>query len=140
MERLDISEFARNEPWVPVIELLYSGGDLPPIANIRLQWRLFEGAPGEPLFDLDDVAFQDIPVSSEDIASGSADEGDRILRMFPGIGVPAMLTLPSGLNQPEPGEADRYVWDAVITYTDDQSERAVGGYSYVEKGVTLSGE
>lgn len=140
MERLDISGFARNEPWDPVIELLYDGGDLPPIANIRLQWRLYEGAPGAPLFDLADVAFEDVPVPAEDIESGAANEGDRILRLFPGIGVAGMLTLPSGLNQPEPGEADRYVWDAVITYSDGQSERAVGGFTCVEKGVTLSGE
>lgn len=140
MERLDISGFACNEPWAPVIELLYAGGALPPIANVRLQWRLYEGAPGDPLFDLDDVAFEDVPVSSQDVASGTVEEGDRILRLLPGIGVPAMQELPTGLNQPEPGEADRFVWDAVIEYDDGQSERAVGGFSYVEKGVTLSGE
>lgn len=140
MERLDISGFARNEPWAPIIELLYSGGDLPPIGNIRLQWRRYEGAPGAPLFDLTSVAFEEIAASPDEIAAGLAEEGDRILRLFPGIGVAGMQTLPSGLNEPEPGEADRYVWDAVIHYTDDQSERVVGGFSYIEKGVTLSGE
>lgn len=140
MYRLDLTG-SRNEDWRPTIELIYAGGDLPPIDHIRLQWRLYEGAPGDPLFDIEAVAFEDVAVSEDDIASGEAAEGDRILRLLPGIGLPAMQTLPTGLNQPEPGDADRFVWDAVIFYADDDlNERAIGGFVYVEKGVTLSGD
>jgi hypothetical protein len=139
MERLDLPA-SRNEDWRPTIELIYAGGDLPPINHIRMQWRLYEGAPGDPLFDIEAVAFEDVAASADEIASGAAQAGDRILRLFPGIGVPAMQTLPSGLNQPEPGEADRFVWDAVIFYEDGLNERAIGGFVYVEKGVTLSGD
>lgn len=139
MERLDLTG-SRNEDWRPTIDYAYSGGDLPlDGATIRLQWRLEEGSPGDPLFDIDPVAFEDFPATEEDIAHGVARAGDRILRLYPGVGVAGMQTLPTGLNAPEFGEADRYVWDAVITYADDLTDRFIGGYVYVSKGVTLNG-
>lgn len=139
MERLDLTA-SRNETWQPTIDYAYSGGALPLTgASIQMQWRLYEGAPGTPLIDLADVEFEDIAATPEDIALGVAREGDRILRLSPVINQATLAALPTGLNQPEAGDADRYSWDAVITYADDAKDRFVGGFAYLDQGVTIGG-
>lgn len=137
--RLDLTA-SRNETWQPTIDLVYSGDPLPLTgATIRMQWRLYEGAAGDPLLDFPGVVYQDFPASPDDIARGVANPGQRILRLLPGAPKSALQLLPTGLNQPEPGEADAYVWDAVITYADDVEERIVAGIVQVAKGTTIDG-
>lgn len=136
MERLALTA-SRNETWQPTIDYAYSGGALPLTgASIQMQWRLYEGAPGAPLIDLTDVEFEDIAATPEDIALGVAREGDRILRLSPVVDQPTLAALPTGLNQPEPGEADRYTYDVVVSYADGVKDRIYGGYIYLEQGVT----
>ncbi|WP_311267442.1 hypothetical protein [Sphingobium sp. WCS2017Hpa-17] len=138
-ERLDLTA-SRNETWRPTIDLPYSGAALPLAgATISLQWRLYEGATGAPLLDCGSVPFTDQLESDEDIASGVAKPGDRVLRLSPVASKAAINALPSGLNQPEPGEADRYVWDAIITYADGAIDRPVAGFVYLGKGTTVNG-
>lgn len=136
-ERLDLTA-SRNETWQPTIDVPYSGGALPlDGATISLQWRLYEGAPGAPLIDCPDVEFLDEEESPSDIAAGIAAAGDRVLRLFPEASEATINALPSGLNEPEPGDADRYVWDAIITYSDGAIDRPVAGFVYLGKGTTL---
>lgn len=132
-ERLDLWA-SRNETWRATIDLPYTGGALPLTgASISLQWRLYEGAAGSPLVSLVGVAFEDVLANAEDQASGIPD-GVRILRLFPLINQSVLEALPTGRNQPEPGDADRYVWDAIITYSDGVTDRPVQGFVYLGKG------
>lgn len=128
-ERLDITA-SRNETWRPTIELPYSGAELPLAgATISLQWRLYEGATGDPLIDCPNVAFTD-----------TVDGDARLLTLFPEASDADINALPSGLNQPEPGDADSYCWDAIITYADGAIDRPVAGFVYLGKGTTVHGE
>lgn len=134
---LDLSA-ARNETWLPTIDYAYSGGAMALAgATIRMQWRLYEGAPGAPLIDLTPIPFQDIEATLEDIELGAARPGDRILRISPGITQTALTALPSGLNNPEPGDADRFVHDLRVTYSDGTTDTLVAGFVYLNKGVTI---
>lgn len=138
--RLDLTA-SRNETWRPTIDLAYSGDPLPLTgATIKMQWRLYEGAPGAPLLDFGDVPFEDILATAEDVANGVASPGDRILRLLPIMIKSALEALPTGVNQPEIGEADRFAWDAVIHYADDVEERIVAGVVDLSKGVTVDGD
>lgn len=132
MERLEL-EATRGDAWQPTIEYSYEG-TLPEGATARLQWRLYEGAPGAPLLDIPSCPFEDGLASAEDIAAGFARRGDRILRLLPDVTVPD--DLPSGQNQPEPGEADRYAWDVAIVVSGNVVLRPLGGFVIVNKGVT----
>ena len=135
-ERLDLTA-SRNETWRPTIDYVYGGAALPLTgATARMQWRLYEGAAGSALIDLVDVPYEDDPATADDIAQGWAREGDRILRLSPTIAVAALAGLPTGLNQPEPGEADRYTWDIVITYSDGLQDRLLAGFVLLDKGTT----
>lgn len=132
-ERLDLTA-SRNETWRPTIDLPYFGGDLPlEGATIALQWRLYEGAPGDPLVSVVSCPFADIAATEDD---PKADPDLRILRLTPVVLANVLDGLPTGLNQPEPGEADRYVWDAIVTYADDATDRPVEGFVYLSKGTT----
>jgi hypothetical protein len=132
-ERLDI-EVSRNETWRDTIDLPYRGGPLPLTgATVAMQWRLFEGAPGDALIDLPNVGYIDFRASTEN-PNASADL--RILRLFPIVSQDVLEGLPTGLNQPEPGEADRYTWDVIIHYADGATERPVAGFAYLKKGTT----
>lgn len=134
--RLDLTA-SRNEAWRPTIDYVYTGGALPlDGASIRMQWRLYEGAPGAALITLDDIDFIDTVPNEHDIATGIP-AGARILRLLPVMGAPSIDPLPSGLNNPEPGDADRFVYDAVITYADTATDRYIAGFVYVAPGVTL---
>jgi hypothetical protein len=119
---------ARNVPWMPSIELTYKGGPLPLVgARIDLQVRLYPGQPGEPELDCPDMAF------------GDADLGNRVLRLYPVATAAALQAMSTGLNQPEPGEADQYSYDIVISYPDGAKDRAAAGYFLLEPGVTNYG-
>lgn len=135
--RLDLTA-SRNESWLPTINLVYSGGALPLTgAVIKMQWRLYEGAPGAPLVDFGDVIFADGPATDQDVAMGIAASSQRVLRLFPAASPEVLQALPTGVNQPEPGEADRFSWDAVIIYADDIEERIVAGVVDLAKGTTI---
>jgi hypothetical protein len=127
---------ARNVPWAPTINLRYDGDPLPDIDHVAIQVRQYAGAPGDPLIDLTAVAFADEAATDEEAArTGRA----RVLRLSPEVAVddwpdPAI----TGLNQPEPGEADRFFYDVVITYADSQAERPIAGPFLLEPGVTAS--
>jgi hypothetical protein len=133
--RLDLAA-SRNETWQPTIAYAYAGEPLPlDGASIALQWRLHEGQAGMPLISIS-LAFEDAAATEEDIAQGLARAGDRLLRLFPAVPVSTLRNLPTGINQPEPGEADQFSWDAVVQYSDGISERLLGGAIMLGKGVT----
>jgi hypothetical protein len=118
-ERLDMVA-ARHETWAP---------------TIAIQWRLYPGADDPPLIDLADVDFEDEELTP---ATETA-EARRVLRLFPEADPATLAALPSGLNEPEAGEADAFHWDAVVTYADATSERLIAGQVFLEPGVTQGG-
>ena len=135
-ERLDLTA-SRNESWRPTLDYVYEGDPLPIMdATARMQWRLYEGAAGDPIADID-VPFEDILATMEDVTLGVARAGDRILRFFPALPLAFLQAMPSGLNQPEPGEADRYVFDIVLTYADATADRLIAGFVFLDKGTTI---
>lgn len=125
---------SRNATWAPTIEYAYTGGALPLTgATMRLQWRLYPGASGAALIDLAAVEFTDT-------AEPTTTEPDlRVLRLFPEVPVATLQALPTGLNEPEAGEADAYAWDVVITYADAVLERLIAGDVFLDPGVTRNG-
>ena len=136
--RLDL-DASRNETWARTIEYGYSGDPLPLTgATMRLQWRLYPGADGAALIDLEEVDYLDAAATEEDVAENIAPVGGRVLRIFPGpVSIATLQALPTGLNQPEAGEADRYHWDVTITYADTFVERLIAGEVLVDPGTTL---
>jgi len=124
---LDLSA-SRNVVWAPTIELNYEGGRLPVDgANVRLQVRLYPGAPGNPLASVANIPFLE----------SAAPEGlsGRILSLYPQLPVTTLKAFPTGLNNPEAGEADRYAYDAVITYADGLQDKLALGSFILEPGV-----
>lgn len=118
---------ARNVAWAPTINLAYSGPQLPLTgAFVSMQVRLYPGQPGGPLLSFEAINFAD-----EALAKG------RVLRLFPVADQVDLETMPTGLNKPEAGEADRFSYDIVITYADGAQDRAAAGYFYLEPGVTV---
>ena len=141
-EQLDLTG-ARNVTWAPTIEYIYRGGPLPLTgATIRLQVRLYPGAPGDPLINVVSPAggltFTDLPATDAEIASGDLSAGDRVLRIFPIVARATLQAMPTGLNKPEAGQADAYDWDFVITYADAAQDRPAAGEFFLEPGVTLN--
>lgn len=138
-EKLTLTGF-RNETWNPTIEYAYSGAELPlEGASIRLQWRLHPGAGGEPIIDLPadgSLTFEDSEATEQEIARGEAPRGGRFLRIYPVISVETLKTLPTGLNAPEPGEADLYSWDVVFTLPNGSTWTAIAGDVLLSPGVT----
>lgn len=131
MDRLDL-EATRGDVWAPTIEYSYAGSLPPGDGSWRIQWRLYEGA-ASILLDIGGISFEDGPATADDIAKGFARPGDRIVRLNPRTIVP--MDLPSGLNQPEAGEADRYVWDATYVIAGAVELRPIGGDIICNKGV-----
>ncbi|AYO80104.1 hypothetical protein [Sphingobium yanoikuyae] len=132
MDRLDL-EATRGDAWRPVIEYAYAGS-FPAGAICRMQWRLYEGHTGTPCLDIPACEYYDDWATAEQIAEGFARPGDRVLKLLPNITVPPGM--PTGLNQPEAGEADRYFWDLAVIVDDVVLLRPIGGNIFVNKGVT----
>jgi hypothetical protein len=131
--KLDLAASRNVDPWAPTIDLLYGGGDLPVGgASVRLQVRLYPGAPGAPLLDLSAVPF-------EDASAATASNPDRRrLRLLPSAPASSLEGWPTGLNKPEPGEADRYSYDVILTYAGGAGEDKLAlGYFHLEPGVTM---
>jgi hypothetical protein len=121
---------SRNVAWAPTIDLFYAGGDLPlGGASIAMEIRLYPGAAGSPLVTLASIPFEDRPPV--------APSTQRCLRLWPVISQAALEAFPTGLNQPEPGEADIFAYDIIITYADDQQDKLALGSFILEPGVTL---
>jgi len=120
---------SRNVAWAPTIDLFYTGIELPlDGAIVSLQIRLYPGAPGAPIVDLATIGFDDM--------APTADEARRRIRLFPSIPSAVLLNFPTGLNKPEPGEADTYAYDIVITYADALQDKIALGSFILEPGVT----
>lgn len=121
---------SRNVAWAPTIDLFYPGDELPLAgASIRMEIRLYPGASGVAIVTMDGIQFEDLPPM----------EGDprRRLRLYPGITQSALAAFPTGLNRPEPGEADVYSYDTIVTYADDLQDKLALGQFLLEPGVTL---
>ena len=120
---------SRNIAWAPTIDLFYEGEDLPLAgASIRMEVRLYPGAAGAPIIAVPGIIFQDM---------AATDDEPRRLRLFPQIAQAALEAFPTGLNEPEPGEADAYSYDIVITYADALQDKLALGRFLLEPGVTL---
>lgn len=120
---------SRNVAWAPTIDLFYPGDPLQLVgAAIAMEVRLYPGATGAPLAEMSAIAFEDLPASEEG--------GQRCLRLLPAIAGEILTAFPTGLNQPEPGEADTYSYDIVLTYVDGLQDKLAIGSFVLEPGVT----
>ena len=126
-------EATRNVAWDPTIDLYYEGDPLPLDGDITitLEIRLYPGAPGFAVSLISNMG-------SIDTRSEDDEPMDRRLRLLPVIPKDNLAAFPTGLNQPEPGEADRYVYDIVITYDDGAQDVLAEGYFYLKPGVTVT--
>lgn len=125
---------ARNVPWAPTIELYYDGGALPLAgASVRMQVRLYAGQPGAALLDIAAIEHTD-----ETAATQSAPTR-RLLRLYPTASKAQLQAMPTGLNQPEPGQPDTFYHDAIITYGDGAEDRLIAGDFLLEPGITDNG-
>lgn len=123
--------------------------DDPPILNKRAyQFRLAANlakdrirADGRyaALFHAADTLSEEIPA---DMVGADTELSDRqrlavTMRLLPQIAQAALEAFPTGLNEPEPGEADAYSYDIVITYADALQDKLALGRFLLEPGVTL---
>ncbi|MGC4252424.1 MAG: hypothetical protein QM605_13440 [Sphingobium sp.] len=122
---------SRNLAWAPIIDIFYTGDPLPLTgATAAMQIRLYPGATGAALASLSPVPFEDMaPV---------APDARRRIRLSPSIAKAALAAFPTGLNQPEPGEADVYSFDIIITYADASQDKLALGSFILEPGVTTA--
>lgn len=119
---------ARNLDFARTMELEYSGEPLAlDGASISMQVRLYGRAPGAPLAEHLGIEFSDAPHESE--------AGWRVLSVFPHIDKAVLVAMPTGLNQPEVGEADRYSYEMKLTYADGAQDRLWIGTFFLEPGV-----
>ncbi|KKW93864.1 hypothetical protein [Sphingobium chungbukense] len=127
--RLDLTA-SRNIAWAPTIDLFYEGGQLPLAgATITMQVRLYPGAPGDALVTLNPIAFEDLDPSEPGAR--------RCLRLTPLMLREWVAAFPTGLNAPEPGEADLFSYDIIITYAEGAQDKLALGNFLLEPGVTL---
>lgn len=119
---------ARNVDFAPTIELEYSGDPLPlEGAIISMEVRQYAGQPGIHLA-------QDASVAFEDDAGATVDD-PRILQLSPRIEDSVLSGFPTGLNQPEVGEADRFSYEIIVTYADGDQDSLMSGAFILEPGV-----
>lgn len=119
---------ARNRLFAPTMELEYKGDPLPLTgASISMQVRLYPGADGEPLAEHAAIPFEDVAHETE--------AGVRVLRVNPEIAQATLAAFPTGLNQPEVGEADAYAYEIKLTYADGAADALWIGNFILEPGV-----
>lgn len=124
-ERVDLSASRNIDPWALTLEFEYTGSELPPISSIDMEVRLYPGQPGAAKLVVDNIDYEDVA------------EGDhRILRLFLEAPQADLEIMPTGLNEPESGEADLFAYDIVITYADAVEEKLAWGDFLLEPGVT----
>jgi hypothetical protein len=118
---------ARNIDFRPVLELVYKGAPVSLAgATASLEVRLYGRAAGAPL------------ASSVPILSDTPHETDPTLRVLtaePVILRSALNAFPTGLNQPEIGEADVFFYEMKLTYADAKQDSLWTGKFILEPGV-----
>jgi hypothetical protein len=117
---------ARNRDFAQVLELDYSGAALPLSgATISMQVRQYAGQAGAAEAEDTSVTFSD------------ADNGDgtRTLTLEPSIAKATLAAMPTGLNQPEAGEADVFAYEIKLTYADSAQDSLWIGNFILEPGV-----
>ncbi|AHE52645.1 hypothetical protein [Sphingomonas sanxanigenens] len=129
-ERVDLAASRNVDPWGDTIDFIYSGAPLPPITSIDMEVRLYPGAPGAALLT-PTVTFEDLADPTEE------DPLQRILRVMPSAPQSALEGMPTGLNQPDPGDADLFSHDIIITYADTVEEKLGFGDFLLQPGVTV---
>jgi len=117
---------ARNLDFAPTLELVYEGDPLPlDGATVSMQVRLYAGQGGSALASNEAITFSD---------AGNGD-GTRTLTIYPTLAKTALVSMPTGLNEPEVGQADRFDYEIKLTYADSaQDSLWIGGF-FLEPGV-----
>ncbi|MEG8219012.1 hypothetical protein OSJ57_00030 [Sphingomonas sp. HH69] len=119
---------ARNLDFAPVLELDYSGPPLPVSGtSVSMQVRLYANAPDAPLAQDTSAGLLDAPHST--------DPDLRTITVEPVIAKDTLAALPTGLNKPEVGEADRYEYEIKLTYADGAQDVLWAGGFILEPGV-----
>lgn len=126
---------ARNIDFAPTINFDYKGEPLPLTgATISMQVRQYAGQAGAALAADADVAFTDAVHPDLDPDS---DELWRRLTVEPSISRTALAALP-GLNQPDPGDAQTFVYEIKITYADTMQDILLSGEFILSAGVNYA--
>lgn len=119
---------ARSEDFELTLELDYEGSPLPLTgATISMQVRLYAGQSGAALGEDATVEFED--------AAHATEAGWRTLTIFPFIPKATLAAMPTGLNQPEVGEADFHAYEIKILYADGKRDSLWIGNFILEPGV-----
>lgn len=121
---------ARNRAFDTVLEMDYPGAQLPLAgASVSIQVRLYANAPGSPIFSQTGITFSD--------GVSEFDPTLRTLRVEPNIPRAQLEagTVPTGLNKPEVGEADRFEYEITLTYADAKQDTLWAGGFFLEPGV-----
>lgn len=123
---------ARNIDFAPTINIDYMGGPLPLAgAAISIQIREYPGAAGDPAAEDASMEFAD---GAHPDARPSDVEPRRRLTITPAISKDVLAALP-GLNEPVLGDAQEFVYEIKITYSDGMQDRLLAGAFIVDAGV-----
>lgn len=134
--RMNLSA-ARNVPWDRTLLYFYQGDAMALTgAQVDMQIRLYPGAPGAALASVSDMDFDDAAATEEELALAGVSGSWRVLHLYPAIAEATLAAFPTGLNQPEAGEADAFDYDAVLTYADTGADTLFAGEFLLEPGVT----
>jgi len=119
---------SRSDDFEVTLHRAYRGPPLPLSgATISMQVRMHAHPTGAPLLQLASINFID--------TDHPTNAGQRLLSVYPRIAQPLLVGLPTGLNQPEPGEADRYFHEIKIHYADAKRESLWVGPFLLQPGV-----
>lgn len=124
---------SRNATWAPTLRYDYDGPPIP-LAGVvmSMELRLYPGQPDDPLLRIASIPFSENLLSG---APGQADERRR-LQLEPVFTTAQLATLP-GLQAPEVGDPQIFVFDILIVYTlDNMTEVLASGQFIVTPGVT----
>jgi hypothetical protein len=133
MPAIQTLEAARNIDFAPTIWLDYAGDPLPidEYAICTMQVRQYQGAAGA-------AEVEDLAVTITD-AAHDTDAGWRTLTIEPNILRGALEDMP-GQNQPDPGDAQVFVYEIMLTYSDGAQDSLMLGDFILSAGVdTTSG-
>jgi hypothetical protein len=122
---------SRNiHPWAPTINLYYEGDPAPVAgATVAMQVRLYPGQPGAAKLSVPDIPYQDLA------APTGLRPKQRVLRLLPSVPKSALQAMPIGFERLEPGEAEAFAHDIIITYADGLQEKLALGDFLLEPGV-----
>ncbi|MED5546137.1 MAG: hypothetical protein VYD90_12880 [Pseudomonadota bacterium] len=118
---------ARNIDFAPTINVDYPGDALPLTdATISMQVRQYPGAAGDADAEDADVTFAD--------GEHPSDPDLRRLILEPTIAKASLEAMP-GQNQPDPGDAQAFVYEIKITYADSEQDSLLSGDFILAAGV-----